>query len=329
MTKVLRVCLALLLGASSCGVDARPPTFVERPGAIPDLRPIYDALQGSLISVAVPLDLTGDGKLDLAITFSVLEPGRPGSFEPCRERLVLLVQGADGNFTDQTSTLLDGPATLGACMSWYHVADFNGDGRSDLAWAASQEDGRDSSNSNWMNAQSVVLLSNVGGQYTLERIGSPNWWHTVGRVTDTAGRPLIAIGGYTGPSEVWRRDPAGWTQVSVGGQPGQPYPKLDAGGFVFLSDASDAGPSDTLIQQAPYPIGMASMDGMRRTGSDWTPATRLNVFEYLGTVQLVQYSGTVCRTAPCTGWMGAIRRLVPSKAGAPSASARLRARWPC
>jgi hypothetical protein len=290
-------CAALLLAIGAQASAQQAVSFVERPGAIPDLRAVFDEMGGSTFTTAMPIDLTGDGRLDLALHFYFIAYGSPGSFTPCTERLVLLVQASNGTFSDQTATLLEGPPRLGACMSWHDVADYNGDGRPDLAIAASQEDGRDTSNPAWMNAQSVVLLSNVAtGKYTLERVGTPNWFHMVGHAIAQDGRPLLAISGYTQGSEIWRRDVAGWTRLSAATAqtpPGStPYPHVDANAFVFLDASGAQGPSDTLVKQSPFPTGFSAMDGaVRSTAGSWDPVTQLEMFPFVGMVRFVNWQG--------------------------------------
>lgn len=297
MAPRLAICGTALLLAFGAHTGARAAvSFVERPGAIPDQRAVFDEMVGSTFTTAMPIDLNGDGRLDLALHFYFIAYGSAGSFDPCRERLVLLVQGGDGTFSDRTAELLQGPPRLGACMSWYDVADFNGDGRADLAIAASQEDGRDISNWSWMHAPSVVLMSNATGGYTRELVGTPNWYHMVGHAIGPDGRPLLAISGFTQGSEIWRRDPAGWVRLSAATDqtpPGStPYPHVDPNAFVFFDRSGAGGPSDALVQPAPYPLRFAAMDGMvRALNGSWNPVTRLEMFPYVGMVRFVNWQG--------------------------------------
>lgn len=302
LVAVMLLCLALAQAielndsglVQAAGVGAA--SFVAVPGEIPDMKPIFDLLEESVFTNVMPVHLNADDKLDLAIHFYRLRFGAPGNNEACENRLVLLVQGTGNMFTDATSQLAPGVSDIGACMSWFDVADLNGDGKPDLALAASQEDGRDTTVWQHSFAQSVVLLSQPGGTYALEKVGRPDWYHHVGHLVDEQGRALLAIAGLVEGSQVWRRDASDWTLLSTNSSqdpPGaQPFPHVNAGAFAFYNQGGDpTGLSDTLIQAAPYPSVVSAMAEVRNGDGSWTRLPQVDLFPFMGTVRFVTWQG--------------------------------------
>jgi hypothetical protein len=82
----------------------------------------YDA-RGTGPQSVVPADFNGDGKVDLALSNT-----RPGS------AVIFMGDGA-GGFTASANFSTGGPLFIGSDLNPAAVADFNGDGRSDLAFA--------------------------------------------------------------------------------------------------------------------------------------------------------------------------------------------------
>jgi hypothetical protein len=125
-------------------------------------------VSGSVNSIAVG-DFNGDGKLDLAITTVDLTVARSGS-------VIILLGNGDGTFTQAAGS----PTSLSGAYA-VAAADFNGDGKLDLAVT-----------SNGSNTVSI-LLGNGDGTFT-QAAGSPI---SVGNTPDT-----LAVGDFLGSGKL-------------------------------------------------------------------------------------------------------------------------------
>ena len=144
-----RTGLALAHAQAPAVSTIQTPYFTLVANAIPSMQAVYDTMGGAIVSHIAAVDLSGDGRDDMAIHFWKFAIGStPGTNVPCINRLVLLIQQPNGTFLDRTSTYLTGAADLGACSLGHQVVDVNGDGRQDVVYSTSQEDGRDPTDPN-------------------------------------------------------------------------------------------------------------------------------------------------------------------------------------
>jgi hypothetical protein len=123
-------------------------TFLGRGDGTFSLVPSSPAVGTSPLSVAVG-DFNGDGKLELAVVSSC--PSPPVANPPPGYNIVTILLGnGDGTFTPAPGS----PVPVGNCPYGVAVADFNGDGKLDLAVA------------NWNDSTVSILLGNGDGTFT-------------------------------------------------------------------------------------------------------------------------------------------------------------------
>jgi hypothetical protein len=121
--------------------------FSTTPQLLPDLKSKYDALCGTNVSVqnAIPANLTGhtDGKKDLIFNLWCSQPPGTVTTTSTKNGIVAFIQKSDGSFIDGTRTLfgVDMVDLIGVGGD-SAVFDFNGDGRDDIIFAVTGEDGR-------------------------------------------------------------------------------------------------------------------------------------------------------------------------------------------
>ena len=71
-----RILVAVML---LCMTSAGAASFVAVPGAVPDMKPIFDQLEDPVFTTIMPIHLDADDKLDLAIHFYRVRFGAPGN----------------------------------------------------------------------------------------------------------------------------------------------------------------------------------------------------------------------------------------------------------
>lgn len=279
--------------ASAAAAPLSTRYFTEIPNAIPDQRPLYDALADSVNAFITPLDVSRDGLDDIVIHYwTFANPFGIVNDAPCKDRLVVLVQRPDQTFVDETAVYISGPSRLGACSRKSVVADVNGDGVDDIVWATNQEDGRNSDNLEHIEAPTNALVSLAGGGHAVEAFGPANWNHAIGVGTDAAGRTFVASAGFTQPSQVFRREAGGaWLDIGNG------FPATNASTFLF-SRSPQSAITDELIQDAMYPnqfdVGGAYRDAL----GTWHPVADLRIFPYVGTVNVINWNGSITEGNP-------------------------------
>lgn len=271
------------------GSPADTRYFTEVPGAIPDLTPVYDGYVNGPTTFITPVDISHDGRDDILIHYWKFVNPSLGlvTDAPCTNRLVLLIQQADGTFVDQTTTYIVGPADLGACSRKSVVADVNSDGFQDVAFATNQEDGRSGEVWAQNEALSAVLVSRPDGRYAVETFGQPNWGHSIDVGYDAAGKPFVAAAGFSRPSQVFQRAANGaWLDISSG------FPATNAATFLFSSSGA-AATSDQLIQPGMHPDIMDIGGAYRDPSGTWHTVANLRIFEPVGTINVIPWNGSV------------------------------------
>ena len=287
-SRIVTMVLLALLGcplASTAGAPGSTPWFTEVAGAIPDQTPVYDAFTGSVVAFITPVDISRDGRDDMVIHYwKFANPFGVVTDVPCTNTLVVLIQQTDSTFVDQTTTYIAGPSDLGACSRKSLVADVNADGYQDVVFATNQEDGRNTSIWEHVEAPVAALVSRADGLYAVETFGQPSWYHEVGVGYDAAGKLFVAAAGGTRPSQVFQRAANGaWLDISSG------FPATNAMTFLFNNSGTGVV-SDQLIQTA-FANGN-DIGGAYRDGSGiWQTVPDLRIFPYVGTVNLITWDG--------------------------------------
>ena len=273
------------------GLAASTAYFEEVVDGIPDMKPVYDLhpTQPAYVNL-LPIDLTADGLDDLLVHIHWLDFGGPASSEPCFNRLILFVQQPNGKFADETATRIVNTPDLQGCSGDRTVADFNEDGRPDVIFALSQENGRYNADYTTMQALNAALVSQPDGRYAVERFGVPAWHASASLAWDADGKPLAMFASYmTGP-EAYRRLPGGWMSVD----PGMPLMRGDLN--LYHRPDGSAGPSTRLLRSPSYPNNFDINGAARDAQGVWHEFADKRIFEHPGTVQLQSWAGTVGST---------------------------------
>lgn len=216
-------CLAIAGASSIIGGAAKAAVpapawqdyFTEVPKAF--YIPVYYPARGQSNITTAVVDINSDGRKDIVMHLYAhrYDNGATGP-KPQFNKMVFMVQQVNGRFVDQTLTYLAGSRDLGGGSRKVKIGDLNGDGRPDLVYAISQEDGRNLSNAHNADAQLAAVISVPGG-YKVTRFGRPNWYHSVNIGQDPSGRSFALGEGYSQPSAQfgqillfrcrWRGDP--------------------------------------------------------------------------------------------------------------------------
>lgn len=269
--------------------SADTPYFQEVVGAIPDLKPIYDQYVKPVVVQMVPIDLNADGLDDLLLHLWVFNFGGPANNDPCQNRLIALIYKPGGTFVDETATRISGTTDIQGCSRHEAVLDLNADGRQDVVFAVSQEDGR-----NWTDAETqlialnAALVSRPDGQYAIERYGNALMHAGISLPRAEDGNALVATSSYSGGglTDVFRRAANGtWEPVNAG------LPTMHANFSQFYRDDGTEGPSDRLIKTATAPNNFDLGGALRDALGQWHELPDLRFFEYPGTVIVHSWAG--------------------------------------
>ena len=235
--KNLLLVSSLALALSGCGgggggtspvheapvVVAPVALFATTPQLLPDLKAKYDALCKSddvAVQNAIPANLTGhtDGKKDLVFNIwcSQIVGQTPTLDTP--NGMVAFIQQADGSFVDGTRTLfgVDMVDLIGVGGNSV-VYDFNGDGKDDIVFAITGEDGRPlPPGFTGNNRQNVFLTSKPNGTYSVEHLGPYSYNAYISLLDNEVGGKDVSISAvaYGGTNTTWRYQ-NGWGQVAA------------------------------------------------------------------------------------------------------------------
>jgi hypothetical protein len=159
---------------------------------------IAQLINGSLwpgICTIETADLNADGKLEIIFHLQVQGGTWGGDFNGASPNDILILgQNNNGEYTNITNTIIQGPTSLTGWTRQVTTCDLNGDGMTDIMWSVNKEDGRNGQSDN--TAQTGILISNNQGKYDVVNIGDNNWFHAIG------GAPLLTRGEKTLPGLV-------------------------------------------------------------------------------------------------------------------------------
>jgi hypothetical protein len=150
-------------------------------------------------SMFIPIgDFNGDGHTDIIATFSTGEFGQVLT-DPMPGRMILLLGDGKGSFTDGTDTL-PGQGDFDYLIRKYAVADFNGDGKDDLAMSLNWESGR-GGDASVIAAPQFALMSHNGGLVGRD-LDFTTWGHAFASGdVNFDGRQDFVIAGFTADPE--------------------------------------------------------------------------------------------------------------------------------
>lgn len=191
------------------GTVLTPPALSSAAVALPDLRSVYTRTCGAEANIqhAIPVDLDGDGKLDLLLNLWCPSPvGQPNS-GPVPNTLIALVQTGPLVFEDRTVAIFGSDTVdIGGVGIRYVLHDFNEDGLQDVVFAVNMEDRRLGSNTLVRN---TAVMSQSKGRYAVERIGSPAFSQGLTlKDNERGGKDVVLMPA----NEVMRYD-GGWKRV--------------------------------------------------------------------------------------------------------------------
>jgi hypothetical protein len=268
------------------------PFFVEVPNALTVTVPTGAATA----TIVKPLDVNADGKDDLVFHWSsILNFGLLVNGAPCTNAVRVYVQQPNGTFTDQTTTILPGGTDFGGgCSRKGEVVDLNADGKLDILYALSREDGRIDPPSGQASQLGAFISSGSG--WTLSLFGPADWFHAIGTGILPDGRRFA-----TGEGTSFTSSRA-YTFSSSGAATlySQTLPLVSPNAIKFMSSTGSAtAKSDLLIQTGKYP-NVLGVEGYYLDGSNtWQSAGSLPaLYPQIGTVNFYPYSGGAPSTVP-------------------------------
>ena len=235
-----KIILPLTLTATliGCGGGTTPVTttpVVEasklffKPGNV--VESVFDiTMTGDQISLATPIiptagDFNNDGHVDVILSYPGIDNGGQGPHT--KKPIRILAGDSNGNFTDQTTTIIPGGVPENLFTRTVTVADFNGDGADDIFIGDANEF---NDNQQTWGSDDILLLSNGGGQLvdnsvnfvftTLSNIDNDQGHYTHGSepgdVDGDGDIDLLLSGSVTAGSVVMRNDGAGnFTEVTT------------------------------------------------------------------------------------------------------------------
>ena len=245
--------------------------------------------------IAVPVDINSDGKDDIVVhQIASQYAGRNAGTATCPNALKIYIYQGDGTFKDETTTYISGSTDLGGCSRKVRVADINNDGKPDLMFAMNQEDGRTDSSSQSFNAQLASLVSS-GNQYVVRKMGTPNWYHSVGTVYDASNNALTTGNGFSSDTtQAFYVDVSNNVLAS-----NLQLPPVSPTGFEFFNTNGTKTESKFLLQSNNNSLVYSDVEGfVKASDGSWTKLPNFSLAPMVGEVQGVCYNGTNCGTNP-------------------------------
>lgn len=149
-----RLTTAISLAILCSGVGAQELQFAKGPGGKLTLGPDYPPLPGDKICRVINANFSSPDLQDILVGTCINGQTPPTEGVPIR----LLRNMGDGSFTEITETFIKGPVPKSIFPQHLTVADFNGDGKSDIFSANFGWD-----RPPWSGEKSVLMLSNADG----------------------------------------------------------------------------------------------------------------------------------------------------------------------
>jgi hypothetical protein len=277
---------ALTANASSNVATTEKPYFVEVPNALIVQMPA--GTTSAFNSFAV--DINHDGHDDLVIHFWGGLSGQDVGNTPSPNALRIYIYQSNGTFKDQTDDFLHGGFDLGGASYPVKIGDINNDGKPDLIFGITRDDGRLLANV-LDNSQMAALVS-VGNEYVLKIFGKAGGYHSVGIGYDVENRPYV-IGNYYG-NDSYYFDSAG-NPIPTG----LILPSPGFSTFEFYNPKGELLSSSYLLQSSNSGSNYMSVDGfIKNPDQSWSQISSYPLLPRVGSVQGICYTGDVCGTNP-------------------------------
>ena len=208
MRKLILLLLCSLLAACGGGASVSPVTPIAPASVFPDMRNIFSKVCGNdtVIQTVHSVDLNNDGRPDLILdAWCDLNGQKLSNWPigstyngPIPNTVIALLQKADGTFEIGNKQVF-GTDILALEGDWGTpaIGDFNNDGRPDIAFSTSKEDGRApvtfSDGTNNFSSHVQVLLSS-STIYSLHTLGEAGPSIRLNVVKDNQNRDLLVFG---------------------------------------------------------------------------------------------------------------------------------------
>jgi hypothetical protein len=192
----------------------------------------------------------------------------------------------DLTFEDYTMTILGAEQVdLGGASRNIEVADFNDDGKLDVAFNTNQEDGRVDDGSGVSDGQLAVMLSTPEG-YEIVKFGTPSWYHSLGIGTLPNGKKFVTGNGFSGNFSAEIFSFSGSNEPILNSSNGLEIPP---NAFRFLDNSENI--SASLIRNGDYP-NMFGVIAYELIDNQWIKTDQIdNPYPKLGEVQHKGWNG--------------------------------------
>ena len=192
----------------------------------------------------------------------------------------------DLTFEDYTMTILGAEQVdLGGASRNIEVADFNDDGKLDVAFNTNQEDGRVDDGSGVSDGQLAVMLSTPEG-YEIVKFGTPSWYHSLGIGTLPNGKKFVTGNGFSGNFSAEIFSFSGSNEPILNSSNGLEIPP---NAFRFLDNSENI--SASLIRNGDYP-DMFGVIAYELIDNQWIKTDQIDSpYPKLGEVQHKGWNG--------------------------------------
>lgn len=238
------------------------------------------------MSMVSAVDLDGDGRKDLAVHGWCNQWGLPAGFDgPTPDAFHTYLNTPDGFVHGNRKLFGRDAVSLGGASRKVSVADLNGDGRPDLAYAINREDGRPIGNDVAVAAAPSAIVTSMPGGYSVATVGVPDWFHAVDVFQSSGSKKLAVFAGFNPIGPQAFGDAAGvWNAASV------PLPALSGLTFRFMRSSPSAERDDILVTGGL--IDASGLDVFTRTDAGWQRGAGYQP-PFSRTVRVVSWNGDV------------------------------------
>ena len=245
----------------------------------------YQTYKGFSSVTLEVIDIDQDGLKDIVVHFwAGTQDGQKTGITPNFLKVFRLKP--DLTFEDFTMSLLgEEKVNLGGASRNIEVADFNDDGKLDVAFNTNQEDGRVDDGSGVSDGQLAVMLSTSEG-YEIVKFGTPSWYHSLGIGTLPNGKKFVTGNGFSGNFSAEIFSFSGSNEPILNSSNGLEIPP---NAFRFLDNSENI--SASLIRNGDYP-NMFGVIAYELIDNQWIKTDQIdNPYPKLGEVQHKGWNG--------------------------------------